>query len=245
MDVHDLLVVSSSGVNEYDRSRCPDYGQAWQSARGVVLPEYCSMGGLDVSGLKGGEGDGQYTSYNGKSVADASGNAVPVRRTNYELILGQTSFSFDLDLDSFGHVYLKTAVYDEEEGAYVYTRFDSLKEYLEEGRGGSTANDTEFTQFTNSGEMGGVKIENKVSVRYDISGAALVSSDPFIIRNVYDGFKVSFGDFRSTADDNIFYSGVSGTFSYDSKNPHVASCVLDGRTYTFQAIVDGVSSPML
>ena len=55
------------------------------------------------------------------------------------------------------------------------------------------------------------------------------------------GFKIEVGDFSFR---DAYYKGISGEFHYDESDPYVASCVLNGKKYEFQAIKDGTSAPL-
>ena len=241
LDIH-YLPVRERGSRVAYGDYIPDYGLEGVSEEKTIIPEYCSMGALDVSGCKGGVDDEPYTSFNDRLVMSDDGTTkVPVNNTNYELILGQTSFNFSLDYSTFGHVYLKESYYDESTGTFRFKRYDTLLDYLAET--GISTSKIKVTTFENSGKLGDVSINNKVDVYLTVSKGKISeeAGRSFIIRNVYDGFTVKFYDF---AFENVFYGGLSGTFSYAESNPYVASCTLGGNSYTFQAIKDAKSAPL-
>lgn len=220
----------------------PDYGLGIVTPERTHVPEIRYMEGFDTEGAKGG-----CTSYNGKEVADASGNPVPVRKTNYELILGQTSLGFALDWHSFGQCYAEGEG-TMRDGAYEFRRFDSLDAYL------ATLNRSPEVscRLSVEGKLNGVDISNSVEVKpsFSVSDHAL-SDGSYIIRNVYDAFSVNFTRARIGS---VSYEGLSGTFRYGEGGRYKASCILGSpsgtvsqpgfqETYTFQAIVDGLSEP--
>lgn len=241
LDVHYLPVIDRDGMLVY-YDHVPDYGQRSISEEGTIIPEYCSMGALDVSGGKGGVGDDPYTSFNGKLVvSDDGSDKVLVNNTNYELILGQTSFSFSLDYSTFGHVYMRKSYFDESTKTFRFKRYSTLLDYLKDMRVTSTRQ--EVTTFENSGMLGDVSINNKVDVRLTVRDG-MISEDvdrSFTIRNVYDGFSIKFREFEF---EDVFYEGLEGTFSYDEGDPYVASCTLGKDKYVFQAIKDAKSAPL-
>lgn len=249
----------------------PDYGTIVNGTR-VDVPVYWPMGGLDVTGLKGG--DEPDVSYNGKKVSDLNSDGVPVNRTNYELILGQTSFSFRLDMDTFGPCYVNETRKGED-GVIRFKRYSSLREYLQEFREmfgayvwydkpyqaphtirpGETMS-WKISDMKNSGNLGGVGIKNEVDIPLYFSLEKGFTFETELIRNVYDGFLIEFRDFRFpdikkggsgsgtiTTNPRIFYKGKNGRFHYrETAAPFVASCDL-GSTCEFQAIKDAVSAP--
>ncbi len=241
VDVHYLPTTETSN-GYYHRGHLPDYGLKKASASKTIIPEYCMIGGLDVTGLKGGTGDKQYTSYNDKLVlGDDGATKIPVNRTNYELLLGKTSFSFSLDYSSFGHVYLKKAYYDAGTATYRFKRYGTFMEYL---TGQSvTDSDAYVMSLRNSGYLDGSRINTTVYIHLAASGGVISTTkfSSFLIRNVYDGFNLEFSPFTFH---DAYYGSVSGTFSYDVSSPYTASCTINGRKYTFQAIKDAVSAPL-
>ncbi len=243
VDVHYLPVEKDH--NDYHcASLTPDYGLKVTSATRTVIPEYTTIGDLDVTGFKGGEGDEACTSYNEKLVTTADGSAkVQVNKTNYEVILGQTSFNVAFDYSTFGHVYKYNSYYDESTDTFRFKRYDSLLDYLEAEN--LTKSRYNATVFTIKGTLGGVFISNSVNVPLVSVSGSLSTKDEdvsILIRNVYNGFEVSFDNFTFNGD--VFYKGVKGKFVYDESNPYVASCVLGSKTYTFQAIMDSKSAPL-
>jgi len=239
--IHYLPVSERRGTYTY-RDHVPDYGLGCVSEEKTIIPEYCSIGGLDVSGAKGGDGDEPYTSFNGKLVMSDDGTSkVLVNNTNYELILGQTSFSFSMDYSTFGHVYLRESYYDEDTKTFRFKRYDTLLDYLEDTA--ANASQCHVMTFDNNGTLGGVSINNRVNVYFDVSDGKITDgvARSFIIRNVYDGFTVKFGNFIF---EDVFYAGLCGTFSYNESDPYVASCTLGETSYAFQAIKDAKSAPL-
>jgi len=244
VDVHYVMLGNKNAAYSWDRyyQYFPDYGLSVQSEEMTIIPEYCTMGALDVSGLKDTD---PYLSYNGKPVSDPDAGDAPVRvsLTNYELVLGKTSFCFDFDWSSFGHVYLKGSEYDSSEKVFRFERFDSLKEYLEEYVRDRAPYSGTFeygvSTFRNSGMLGDVKVDNNVRVTpvLDADKGTMYLKEPCLIRNVYDGFNLMFTDWELW---DIFYGGAEGTFSYE-EGAYVAGCTLEGNAYSFQAIVDGKS----
>lgn len=241
IDIHYLPVRERGGQFTYD-DYVPDYGMESVSEEKTIIPEYCSIGSLDVKAKKGGSGDEPYTSFNGKLVmSDDGASKVLVNNTNYELILGQTSFSFSLDYSTFGHVYMRQSYYDESSKTFRFKRYDTLLDYLEDT--GETATQREVMIFENSGMLGDVSINNKVSVYFTVRDGKISEEidRSFIIRNVYDKFTVKFQNFDF---EDVFYEGLDGTFSYSEEDPYVASCTLGKSRYTFQAIKDAKSAPL-
>jgi hypothetical protein len=220
----------------------PDYGLRVVSEERTIIPEYCAMGDIDVSGRKASD---PYTSYNGKSVTDPDDpdTPVPVNLTNYELVLGKTSFCFDFRWDTFGHVYLKESVYDASDKTFRFERFDSLLDYLDgylKGRSPMTGTyEYPVSVFRNSGYLGDVHVDNSVKVVpvVDADEGTVCLKEPCLIRNVYDGFSIRFEDWELW---DIFYSGTEGKFSYVD-GAYSAGCTLGDKAYSFQAIVDGKS----
>lgn len=229
--------------DHYDTEYCLpllDYGRQCVSSTKTVIPEYCGIGALNVTALKGGSGEEEFTSYNGKLVMSDDGTSkVPVNKTNYELILGQTSFSFSFDYSTFGHVYISKAYYDSMTDTYRFKRYDSMMEYI--SATGLSVSKTYIGGLENSGTLAGVKIRNSVLIYFSAQDGAIVELPPSIIRNVYDNFTIEIPMFSFK---DVFYGGSKGTFSYDESNPYVASCEIGGRKYTFQAIKDAKSAPM-
>lgn len=232
---------SVSGSHARYEDFVPDYGMRGTSADGTVIPEYCALGSFDVTGLKGGDGDNAFTSYNDKAVVSDDGTQkVAVNKTNYELILGQTSFSFSFDYSTFGHVYLRKSYYDAESGVFRFKRYDTLRDYLSDTK--PSVNGLNATTLEISGKLGGVSIKNTVGVNMIVNNGDIqaASKASVIIRNLYDGFELKFSQFRYL---DAYYGKTTGKFRYDEKQPYVASCTLGGDSYTFQAIKDGVSAP--
>lgn len=195
-----------------------------------------------MKGLKGGSGDAAFTSDNGNLVMSADGSEkIPVNTTNYELILGQTSFSFSFDYSTFGHVYLKKAYYDAASETYRFKRYDTFADYLA-GTKPSDSAGVRVTTLISSGILGGVSIRNTVEVKLYVSGGNILaySKGPFTIRNVYNGFALQFIRFSYR---DAYYGNTEGKFHYKESDPYVASCDLGDDTYTFQAIKDGTSAP--
>ena len=163
--------------------------------------------------------------------------------TNYELVLGKTSFCFDFDWSSFGHVYLRDSYYDDSGKVFRFERFGTLQEYLTDylkSRSPITGTfEYTISVFHNGGYLGDVRIDNKVNVVpvVDVDQGTIRLKEPCLIRNVYDGFTVWFGDWELW---DIFYSGAEGQFSY-VEGEYSAGCTLDAKSYSFQAIVDGKS----
>ena len=220
----------------------PDYGLMCVSKSKVMIPEYCYVGDLDVSGVRSGSGDELYTSYNGKKVLSGDGSSkVVVNRTNYELILGQTSFSFAFDYSTFGHVYLKKSYYDAGTDTYRFKRYATLQAYLSDTR--LTGSYSYASSLSNSGTLSGVSISNSVSIKFAVEGGVIKPADngSFIIRNVYDGFSMEVSDYSF---EDIYYKGIKGKFQYDESDPYVASCELNGKKYVFQTIKDARSEPL-
>lgn len=238
VSVHYLPVTKSYGGYEHG-GFYPDYGLACESMTKTILPEYCGVGGLDVGGFKSGNGDEPYTSDNGRLVLGDDGvTKIPVSLTNYELILGQTSFSFVMDYSSFGHVYLQDSYYDDETDTFRFKRYDSFLEYITDKQ--CSANSEYCMSVSCSGVLGGVKVSNSTSVRFSSDKGELRNMNrSYQIRNVYDGFKLEFSDFKYK---DAFYGSEEGKFSYDESNPYVASCSVGGAYYTFQTIKDGKSA---
>ena len=233
---------SVSGSHARYEDFVPDYGMRGTSADGTVIPEYCALGSFDVTGLKGGDGDNAFTSYNDKAVVSDDGTQkVAVNKTNYELILGQTSFSFSFDYSTFGHVYLRKSYYDAESGVFRFKRYDTLQDYLSDTK--PSVNGLNATTLEISGKLGGVSIKNTVGVNMIVNNGDIqaASKASVIIRNLYDGFELKFSQFRYL---DAYYGKTTGKFRYDEKQPYVASCTLGGDSYTFQAIKDGVSAPL-
>ena len=236
------IPVSGSGQAAIYSDYLPDYGIQSASASETIIPEYCTIGALDVSGLKGGKGDAAFTSDNDKLVMSADGTEkVAVNRTNYELILGQTSFSFSFDYSTFGHVYLKKSYYDESSDVYRFRRYDTFVEYLAATKPSDSGSNV--TTLAISGMLGGVSIKNTVGVSLYVSNGNIqaASRGPFIIRNVYNNFELQFVQFKYR---DAYYGKTTGKFRYKEADPYVASCTLGDDTYTFQAIKDGVSAPL-
>jgi hypothetical protein len=122
---------------------------------------------------------------------------VPVNRTNYELILGQTSFSFAFDYSTFGHVYRRNSYYDEETKTFRFTRYDTMIDYLKATD--ETWSDMCVTTFENSGNLNDVKIRNTVKVILSVKDGVIQNPDEiFLIRNVYDGFDITFSNFMGS-----------------------------------------------
>ena len=239
--IHHIPVSGSAQTAIYS-DYLPDYGLQSTSASGTIIPEYCTLGALNVKGLKGGNGDKAYTSDNGKLVMSADGTEkVAVNRTNYELILGQTSFSFSFDYSTFGHVYLKKAYYDESTDIYRFKRYDTFIDYLADTKPFDSRGSV--TTLAISGTLGGVSIKNTVGVSLYVNNGNIeaASYGPFIIRNVYNNFELNFTQFRYY---DAYYGKTVGKFRYSEADPYVASCTLGENTYTFQAIKDGVSAPL-
>ncbi len=217
-----------------------DYGQQCVSSTKTIVPEYCGIGAFNVTALKGGSGDEAFTSYNDKLVMSDDGmSKVQVNKTNYELILGQTSFSFSFDYSTFGHVYLRDAYYDSATDTYRFKRYDSLKEYVEDTN--LTVDKAHVGALTNSGSLAGVKVNNRVLIYFSAKNGTIVELAPYIIRNVYDNFTIEVPLFSF---EDVYYGRSTGTFSYDESNPYVASCEIGGSKCTFQAIKDARSAPM-
>ncbi len=241
VDVNSSSLVSIRGKIHYQEP-VPDYGVQCISSAKTMIPEYCYVGDFDVKGVRGGEDDEIFMSYNEKNVLAEDGvTKVPVNKTNYELILGQTSFAFSLDYSTFGHVYLEESYYDAATDTYRFKRYDSLLDYLSDTK--LTENDNYASLLRNSGNLAGVDILNKTYIRFMVRNGVIQNTEyePFIIRNVYDGFKIEVGDFSFR---DAYYKGISGEFHYDESAPFVASCVLNGKEYEFQAIKDGTSAPL-
>lgn len=241
VDVNYIPIVYGKNWSEY-RESYPDYGLKLESSDKTIIPEYCAIGNLNVVGVKGGSDDEQYTSYNGKLVFTADGTTnVPVNKTNYELILGQTSFCFSFDYSTFGHVYKREAYYDSANKTFRFKRYDTLQDYLSQTK--TTLNNKFVTLFSNEGSLSGVRIKNTISVYMSTKDGVIIDDnrEPFIIRNVYNRFNMEFSTFSF---DDVFYEGVSGVFHYKESEPYVASCTLGGKNYVFQAIQDGKSAPL-
>ena len=229
-----------NGSSVYYREPIPDYGLKRSSKTKTMLPEYCMVGDLDVKGLKGGENDEPYTSFNDKLVMSEDGTEkVPVNRTNYELILGQTSFSFLFDFSTFGHVYNKTAYYDSVDDIFRFKRYDTFLDYLSETK--PTQKHFICGTFFNSGKLGGVSIDNKCFVYLTVQDGVIQGEDMSLIRNVYDKFAVKVDSFAFI---DAYYEGQDGTFTYDESTPYEASCTFGDKRYGFQAIKDAKSAPM-
>ena len=217
-----------------------DYGMVVEADQ-IEVPEIHYMGELDVMGKKGDN-----ISYNNKKVFDkkpdpsnpGAANPVDVQKTNYELILGQTSFAFAIDWSTFGFCYSKYAKKDAD-GIWRFRRFESFNDYLENSGYNSSETNFETSRFRNSGSLNGVKIENSVGIK--------IKNNYHLIRNVYNNFKIAFDDFIAPAggDNNntVLYLGKEGKFYYDPNNQYKAKCTVGSKAYEFQAIVDGVSSP--
>ena len=238
LDIHYLPVVRRSNGMYYE-SHTPDYGMEVVSESKTIIPEYCLIGSLDIKGKKGGEGDEAYTSHNNKLVLSDDGAAkVPVNRTNYELILGQTSFSFAFDYSTFGHVYRRNSYYDEETKTFRFTRYDTMIDYLKATD--ETWSDMCVTTFENSGNLNDVKIRNTVKVILSVKDGVIQNPDEiFLIRNVYDGFDITFSNFMFR---DVYYGGKSGKFRYSESTPYRADCTLGDENLVFQAIKDARSA---
>lgn len=236
------IPVSVSGSSARYLDFIPDYGLRCVSETKAVNPEYCLFGAFNVSGLKGGDGDAAFTSNNGKLVwSEDKAEKVAVNKTNYELILGQTSFSFSFDYSTFGHVYHKKAYYDESTDTFRFKRYDSFLDYLDAVK--PTATQSDVTTFIISGRLGGVSIRNTVGISLYVNNGVLKGSsvESVTIRNLYDRFDLQFAQFRFR---DAYYGTTKGEFRYSESNPYVATCELDGKKYVFQAIKDGVSAPL-
>ena len=242
VDVNYMPTKKGYGESIYYREPSPDYGLQAKSSTKTIIPEYCSVGDLNIEGLKGGTDDEQFTSYNGKLVLSDDGTTkVPVNMTNYELILGQTSFTFAFDYSTFGHVYLRDGYYDASTDTFRFKRYGTLLSYLEDLK---QTKDVEYvTVFSNSGQLGGVNINNNVPICFSVKNGVIqkAKKEPFTIRNVYDKFSITIGTFLF---DDVYYGEVKGRFVYDESNPYVASCELGDKKYVFQAIKDAVSAPL-
>ena len=242
VDVNYMPTKKGYGELIYYREPSPDYGLQAKSSTKTIIPEYCSVGDLNIEGLKGGTDDEQFTSYNGKLVLSDDGTTkVPVNMTNYELILGQTSFTFAFDYSTFGHVYLRDGYYDASTDTFRFKRYGTLLSYLEDLK---QTKDVEYvTVFSNSGQLGGVNINNNVPICFSVKNGVIqkAKKEPFTIRNVYDKFSITIGTFLF---DDVYYGEVKGRFVYDESNPYVASCELGDKKYVFQAIKDAVSAPL-
>lgn len=234
-----------------------DYGLSIRSNNRVHIPEIAYSGGLDPHGDKGGPAP--CVSYNGMKVraGGAETDSIPVKRTNYELILGQTSFSFVLDPDSFPQCYLCGSG-SWEGDTFYFKRYANLQEWAEDLPPISIpVRNSSCGILRNTGSLNGSAIDNTVPICFDVTADRKIvfhgagSPDPSIIRNVYDGFSIRLMQTAGAYDylsfygrDGFFkvhYLGISGEFSYEDGS-HVASCTLNGNKYDFQTIVDGRST---
>lgn len=227
----------------------PDYGMKITNPFKVHVPELRRMGNLDVTGKTGSS-----ISYNGKTVRDLNDEStVEVNRSNYELVIGKTSFSFGFDLSSFGQCYIRKTFVKEENGEKVieFQRYDSLMSFLSSTSTIITSRQT-LTNFRNSGYLNGSKIDNSITIYYrPLSNRSLeifaLENDvegPCLIRNVYDGFNLKFDNVEvNLGGSNIVsYAPVSGTFHY-VEGEYVAKPELGGMTYRVQTIIDGKTDP--
>ena len=239
VSVNHLPVKKDSYGNDYCLPLL-DYGLRCVSSTKTVIPEYCEMGALNVTGLKGGSGDEMFTSFNDKLVLSDDGTSkVPVNKTNYELILGQTSFSFCFDYSTFGHVYIRKAYYDDMTDTYRFKRYDSLEEYVADKN--LNVSKAYVGALMNSGTLAGITVRNWVNFYFSANDGAIVDLEPYLIRNVYNNFTIEIPMFSH---EDIFYMGFKGIFVYDESDPYIASCKTSDRTYTFQAIKDAKSAPL-
>ncbi len=235
------LPVTQSGSSYSHLGHLPDYGLKRISASKTIIPEFCKVGDIDVTGLKGGTGDNPYTSYNGKLVLGEDGETkVPVNLTNYELLLGETSLNISMDYSSFGHVYLKKAYYDADTDTYRFKRYDTFLEYLADQN--ITENDVSVMSIGNHGKLNGTNINTTTYIRLAVSNGVINTTKfrSFLIRNVYNRFSIDLSYFVFH---DAYYSFASGQFIYEG-SPYTASCTINGKTYTFQAIKDAVSAPL-
>ncbi len=241
MDVNYVPVKPKEKKSYYDEP-FPDYGFELESSSKTIIPEYCGIGGFNVSGVRGGSDDEPFTSYNDKLVLSEDGTRkVPVNKTNYELILGQTSFSFSFDYSTFGHVYERKAYYDSVTDTYRFKRYDTMLDYLAQT---TPALDHKYaTTLMNEGVLSGVTIRNSIPVYLNSKDGVVVAdkNEPFIIRNVYDGFTMKFTSFSVK---DMYYGEVEGTFHYKASDPYRASITIGGKEYVFQAILDSRSAPL-
>ena len=75
--------------------------------------------------------------------------------------------------------------------------------------------DVEYvTVFSNSGQLGGVNINNNVPICFSVKNGVIqkAKKEPFTIRNVYDKFSITIGTFLF---DDVYYGEVKGRFVYD------------------------------
>lgn len=224
------------------------YGTKVVSGSRFHLPEIRRVGGFKATELKAGENPS--LSYNGKSVVTEDGFPVNVNKTNYELVLGQTSFHFIMDWDSFGQCYHDEWSFEEDGsgGTYRAKRYASLKEYVRAEYGISHYEST-IGYLVNKGSLQGTEIHTSAKVSICLKNGEIVEGESMRINNVYDGFEICLSNNESlNFSDNmvkvidVAYVSARGRFRYDKDRfPYKASCSLGKSSYEFQAIKDGVS----
>lgn len=227
----------------------PDYGMKITSPYTVHVPELRKMGSLDVTGKSGSN-----ISFNGKTVTDLNGeSAVEVNKSNYELVIGKTSFSFGFDLSSFGQCYVRKTSVKNEGGKKTieFQRFDSLNSFLSSTTSSITGTQ-KLTTFYNSGFLNGSRIDNNIEINYRILSNHTLElfslekkvEGPCLIRNVYDGFDLKFNCFEVNLGgvNIVSYAPVTGKFHY-KEGEYFAEPELNGKTYKVQTIIDGKTDP--
>ena len=206
----------------------PDYGLKVQTSRRAHVPEIRRVGDLDYTGVSG------RVSYPKAGTApedvDDPANRVPMRFTNYKVILGQTEFAGYFDLSTFGQCYV------EGKGklsgdTYEFVRFDSLSDYIE-----ASGKKTLEGYVNVVGNRGGTKIDNHVAI----------SNNGWDIKDLYNGFTVIFGGYSSSHNSagkmkygDVHYAGVSAEFRYSEGS---YTCFLSGSYISsedIQVIYDG------
>ncbi len=236
--VHDIVSSGKSkgGTNAPYMKYVASYGtvaRTWDTDRTLVeIPEIYPMGGLDNE-IEDPEVD--------------PGTGLPRKASRYEIILGQTQLYGIFDAETFGVVYADDTHsadaaayrdrYDLNAGLQTGTilcfkRYPSLEDYLSDG--GDIG-----LRLSNEGMLNGVRIHNEVTITRNHFNLDRKTCAPFQIKNVYDGFSVTFDNCRSGSPGRgyVLYTDAQGTFRTTGKSGEASVIQTAHRDYTFTTSV--------